>query len=103
MRDLERDHVGRPSGYASPGGPSLSHPRCNQRVLCCNSDVPRGLQWPANVGVFGTRIECNQPHAVWALHLITGLETRGPFRKRFAEIEQRHLTLSVMTRMINAS
>jgi hypothetical protein len=71
---------------ASPFDPSLSHPRCHQCVLRRNPDVPRRLQWPANVGVFGSRIECNQPHAVWALHLIVGLETRGSFRKRFAAI-----------------
>jgi hypothetical protein len=70
----------------SPFDLSFSHPRSHQCILRSNPEVTRGLQRPANVGVFGSRIECNQPHAVWALHLIAGLETRGSFGKGFAAI-----------------
>jgi hypothetical protein len=62
----------------------LSHPRRHQRVFRRNSDLSRGFQGTADVGVFRTRIKRNQPHAVWTLYLITGLKTRSSFRKGFA-------------------
>jgi hypothetical protein len=34
------------------GSPSLSQPRCDHLMLCCNSGVSRGFQRPKNVGVF---------------------------------------------------
>src|SRR6185312_7619262 len=58
------------------------HASQNDRVLRCDSKIPRRLERTSDVWVFRAAIECNQLHAVRALHLISLTESLRPFGKR---------------------
>jgi hypothetical protein len=50
------------------------HPCRHQCVFRSETNIPRGFQGASDIGVFRAGVESNQPHAIWALHLIAALE-----------------------------
>jgi hypothetical protein len=67
--------------YGIPSLRLIRHASQNDRVFRCSSKIPRRLERTPDVGVFRAAIECNQLHAVRALHLISLTESLRSFGK----------------------
>ena len=50
------------------------HPRRHQCVFRSVTNIPRGFQGASDIGVLRAGVEGDEPHAIWALHLIAALE-----------------------------